>query len=409
MSSDGRINFYMNGSLPMIRKFVVISTMTVGMSLASSAFAGSSAEIRHYPGDTAIVLPMPGDGAPTGINSVILHNIAVVNSADTEIEVDSVSLTLKRKGTVVQTANITAKEIAAAAKKGSDLQIGGVLEAYDAFLQTSRFIPNVKLSQTPLIGPGEGLLLTQKLIVYQGNADEVTISARAANGDILADRTITIAAHDSANEYSFPLKGRWFIAAGPSLHSHHRWAPIQEFALDIVKISADTTTHPGDGSRAENYFAFGAPIYAAADGTVVAVVDQYDDDVSLQQNGESDENFQSRANARQGELIAKGVAAILGNHVIIDHGNKEYGYYAHMKRGSVAAVAGEIVAKGQQIGALGNSGNSTQPHLHFHIAEGPDAASSRGLPVSFDNVSVFENLDAGSGILNSGYIVEITP
>ena len=380
--------------------------MAVGMALANSAFASGLAEVRHYPGDTAIALPISGEGGPQGMNSVVLHNIAVVNNGDAEIDVETISLTLKHNDTVLQTTNITTKEIAAAAQRGNYLQTAGVLAAYDAFLQTSRFIPNVTLAQSSAMGPGEGLLLMQKFIAYQGNADEITIAAHAANGDVLADRTIAVKTYNSANAYSFPLKGRWFIAAGPSLHSHHRWAAIQEFALDIIKLGDDTATHPGDGSRAKNYFSFGAPIYAAADGIVVAVADEFEDDVSLQQIGESDEDFQARANARQGELAAKGVEAVLGNHVIIDHGNNEFGYYAHMELGSVAVKVGDAAKKGQLIGALGNSGNSTQPHLHFHIADGPNAATSRGLPVTFENISVFENLDGGSGILNSGYIVE---
>lgn len=388
------------------KRFAAIACLAA-VSMSTDAFA-STVEIRHYPGDAAIVLPMPGEGVPPGIHSAILHNIAIVNGGKKSTRIGSLTLTLKRGEETVGTVNIGAPELAAAARKWSGRQQAGMLEVYGAVFQTSRFLKGVTLSGSADLPPATGLLITSRPLVFQGAADTVVITALSGSGARLAEKSVGLRIHRSSNSYTFPLRGRWFVAAGPSLQSHHRWGMIQEFALDLATLGKDGRTHEQDGSRAANYHAFGAPVLAAAAGTVVAAVDRFGDDDSLRRRGESEEEFVKRAGTRQAELLQLGMAGIMGNHVVIDHGNGEFGYYAHLKQGSVAVSKGDKIKPGQKIGALGNSGNSTQPHLHFHIADGPDATFSRSLPVVFTNVAVFENGDGGSGILNTGHIVETT-
>lgn len=368
----------------------------------------AAVEIRHYPGDMAIVLPMPGEGVPAGINSAILHNVAILNTGPTRVELGSVTLTLALADQAVGAVYIRPDELAAAAQKWSRRQQAGVLEAYDAIFQTSRFLAGVTLAESAALPPGAGILLAQKPLVYQGAADAVIVTVQGMEGADLASRRISLRAHASPNTYRFPLRGRWFIGAGPGLQSHHRWGMVQEFALDVLALGDRTATHESDGSLARMYHAFGAPVYAAAAGTVVSAIDRLGDDESLRRPDETEEAFETRSAAMQGELLALGMAGIMGNHVIIDHGNGEYGYYAHLRKGSVAVREGDRITEGQAIGALGNSGNSTEPHLHFHIADSPDASAGRSLPVVFGNVRVFENLDAGSGILTTGHIIETT-
>ena len=75
--------------------------------------------------------------------------------------------------------------------------------------------------------------------------------------------------------------------------------------------------------------------------------------------------------ARQNEQLKRGARGIVGNHVIIKHG-AEFSVYAHLKPGSVVVKPDDMVTRGQQIAAVGSSGSSTEPHLHFQVCDAPD-------------------------------------
>ena len=74
-----------------------------------------------------------------------------------------------------------------------------------------------------------------------------------------------------------------------------------------------------------------------------------------------------------------------GNVVIIDHGNNQFGYYAHLKPNSVTVRVGNRVRAGDAIGEVGNSGDSPEPNLHFHVMSGVDAAEADGIPILFES------------------------
>ena len=74
-----------------------------------------------------------------------------------------------------------------------------------------------------------------------------------------------------------------------------------------------------------------------------------------------------------------------GNHVVIDHGNGFYSFYAHLKPGSVEVVVGDRVQTGDQLGLLGNTGNTSAPHLHFHVMSSPSVLGSDGVPYVLDS------------------------
>lgn len=85
-----------------------------------------------------------------------------------------------------------------------------------------------------------------------------------------------------------------------------------------------------------------------------------------------------------------GPSRVLGNHVIVDHGDGTYAAYAHLKRRSLRVAKGQQVHAGDHIADCGNSGNSTEPHLHFQLMDHPKVLVAAGLPVSFDR---FETSD----------------
>jgi len=176
---------------------------------------------------------------------------------------------------------------------------------------------------------------------------------------------------------------------GASFHTGHRWAVPEEFALDIAKVGESGLSHKGDGTRFDDYYGYGAGVLAAADGRVIrAVNDQPEDPSAMQRPNETQEAYFARLQKEQGERLANGLTAITGNYVMIDHGKGEYSLYGHLQPGSVRVHVGDLVKAGDVIGELGSSGNSTEPHLHFHVCDKPDPLMCAGIPVNFSNVTI---------------------
>jgi murein DD-endopeptidase MepM/ murein hydrolase activator NlpD len=129
------------------------------------------------------------------------------------------------------------------------------------------------------------------------------------------------------------------------------------FAIDWVRV-VNGRLHTGDGSNNSDWPTFGAPLYAVASGTVVSAVDNKPD-----------------IPPRSHNLDLRTPRDFGGNGVFLRIGPGLYACYAHMQRGSVRVRRGQRVRVGQPIGLVGNSGNTTAPHLHFGIQRRPDCLS----------------------------------
>ncbi len=179
-----------------------------------------------------------------------------------------------------------------------------------------------------------------------------------------------------------PLRGgEWLAANGPSNTSGHRRAMIpvgggvhiaQRFAIDFVQLREDGSTHTGDPKDNKNYRCYGTDALAVADGIVVETKDGIPENVP-------------GANSRAVPITLETVG---GNHVILDLGNGHFAFYAHLQPGSLRVKQGDKVKRGQVLGLVGNSGNSTEPHLHFHISDANSPLASEGLPYSFESFEV---------------------
>ncbi len=167
---------------------------------------------------------------------------------------------------------------------------------------------------------------------------------------------------------ALPFKGEWFIFWGGETvqQNYHQDAPNQRFAFDILKIGADGKSHKGGGKRNEDYYAFGQEIIAPADGVVTYVVDGVQDNVP----GEMNRMF------------------IPGNLVIIKHAEGEYSLFAHIKQNSIRVKVGDKAIKGQIIGLCGNSGNSSEAHLHYQFQNAPFFADEASMKVFFEKLNV---------------------
>ncbi len=160
-----------------------------------------------------------------------------------------------------------------------------------------------------------------------------------------------------------PFDGEWTVFWGGRTleQNYHAASRDQRFAYDLLVVR-DGSTHAGAGARNEDYHCFGLPILAPAAGVVVAAQDGLADNVP-------------------GETSRTGHPA--GNHVVIDHGNGEHSLLAHFRQGSLRVRPGERVAAGTPLGQCGNSGNSSEPHLHVHLQNGPAFGEADGLPAQF--------------------------
>lgn len=179
-----------------------------------------------------------------------------------------------------------------------------------------------------------------------------------------------------------PLRGgEWLAANGPSNVSLHRRALIpiagkpciaQRFAIDWVQLREDGRTWTGDQLKNSSYRAYGAEILAVADGVVSAIKDGIPENVP---------GITSRA-------VTITLETVGGNYVILDLGSNRYAFYAHIQPGSIRVKPGDKVRRGQVLGLVGNSGNSTEPHLHFHISDGNSPIGSEGIPYVFESFTV---------------------
>lgn len=236
---------------------------------------------------------------------------------------------------------------------------------------------------TNRIGPGGSAIIWLDVTVDAGapiptditNSVTVTV-AKPVPGLVPANLTQTVAPVRVLTRkpvsISPPLDGpNWLDANSCCDMTAHRMAanPIngkiylaERFAIDYVQLTPDFRLFNGDPTKLESYPYFGTPIHAVADGKVVAVMDNLPEQVA----GRSPSGL---------PLDQYG-----GNHIVQDIGDGNYAFYAHLKTGSITVKPGDELTSGQDIAALGNTGNTDAPHLHFHVMDSPDPLASNGLP-----------------------------
>lgn len=155
-----------------------------------------------------------------------------------------------------------------------------------------------------------------------------------------------------------------------------------------MKVGPDGRSHRAGGSRFVDYYAYDQDVLAAASGRVVRAVNNRPEPTDLlARSSETFEAYAKRTATYGRSLLAGGIDAISGNHVMIDHGNGEYSLYAHLRPASVRVTVGQEVKAGDPLAKLGGSGNAlVEPHLHFHVCDRPNPLTCAGIPVEFTNI-----------------------
>lgn len=382
-------------------KRVVIAAAAI---LAAGPPAGAQS-IRFHPGD--VIAHQESTNRPFA--SLMLHNFAVVNDTGDEFVIREIRIEARSKGDLRDMRVLREADAAGELAQLAGMQAAGVLSLYDFVFQTSRLLDEgATLSTDFSLAPGEAIVLGRIPLLSDLSVDEIAVilKANASGESRTTEAAIAVIAYQSKNDYIFPLKGVWYVGAGASLNTHHRWVVNEEFALDVVKTGANGLSRRNRTQKLSDFFAYNEPVMAIADGVVVAArADRPENAAMMRRPDETAEVYMQRVMAMQAETVAEDLDAIGGNYVTIEHANSEYSHYLHLAAGSVKLKPGDAVEQGDVVGAIGQSGNSTEPHLHFQVTDGVDPFYSRGLPVSFSNIT--EMMDGARGEqLPSGRIVQ---
>lgn len=214
-----------------------------------------------------------------------------------------------------------------------------------------------------------------------------------------------------------PVKGRILVWDGHDINSHHRrfdytdslfikrgtTMNFQRYGYDFVVVDELGTMYKGKPKinlewyddvpdANSDYLGFGVPIYATGDGII--------NDVR--------EGVEDNRHINEAEIL-KNEKAYGGNYIIIDHQNGEFSWFGHLKQGSITVKKGQKVKQGEIIGAMGASGGSLFPHLHYELRNGDGAKHVEGLPSYFTNymqVLGSKKVAVKKGLVNSGDILE---
>lgn len=198
-------------------------------------------------------------------------------------------------------------------------------------------------------------------------------------------------AHDPV-VLGLPFRGTWLARNSPArrVPSHGTDLFATTYAIDFIAVRQRRTATTWDWRTLvateppERFHAFGQPVVAPAAGTVARIHD-----------GEPDHAAARSQPARlayaltQARRARAGAGALAGNHVILQLARREvFVVLAHLRAGSLHIGEGDAVDAGQQLATCGNSGNSTQPHVHVQAMDSLDPMTARGLPLAFSDYQV---------------------
>ena len=228
-----------------------------------------------------------------------------------------------------------------------------------------------------------------------------------------ADVSVSPVDYAVKTDLILPIAQRSLIFDGHDFYAHHRRQspanpafiklglrgnPVR-YGYDFCPVDKDGNTYKdGNPYKKENWYGYGVPVIAPGSGTVVAAV-----------NDTPENDYKGKA-VVYAEIPENDLDRVLsGNYVILDHGNGEFSYFAHMRPGSVRVKKGDHVAQGQQIAEIGFAGDAFIPHLHYMVMDSPNIVKAEGLPSYFRNfrrVLGSATQSVAKGQIDSGDIVE---
>ena len=164
-----------------------------------------------------------------------------------------------------------------------------------------------------------------------------------------------------------PFNGTWTVTnGGRTADTNNHFRPADQGPQNQLFAYDFRNEHKGSGEKLEDYDVFGKEVIAPANGTIIQTI-----------NGSIDVNPGERDRS-----------VGVGNAIIIDHHNGEHSLLCHFKHNSIKVKVGDEIKQGDVIGLCGNTGNTSQPHIHFNLQDGPLMNSANALPAQFKKIVV---------------------
>jgi murein DD-endopeptidase len=307
-----------------------------------------------------VVCPAPPIPVKVDDKEVLVYELHVTNF-------DTVPLTLKRLEVFADTDKSRPLKVIADAALSAIMTEAGTINGAKAS-------PTIGAAKRAVIflwielGPDQRTpaSLSHRMVFAAGAPSEGSTSTETT----LEDFPVAVS-QEAVPRLSPPFAGGvWLAGDGPSDDSGHRrsifaiaghiYSP-ERFAIDWVKVGPNGDSHDGT-ARNENWWGYGEPILAVADGEVTQIVDGIPENTP--------------------RVLPKPVTLdnIAGNYIIVRIAANRYATFAHLQPGSIKVRVHDHVRRGDVMARLGNSGNATGPHLHFQMTDGNSVLQSEGVP-----------------------------
>ncbi|MHA1218211.1 MAG: M23 family metallopeptidase [Candidatus Heimdallarchaeaceae archaeon] len=320
-------------------------------------------------------------------SNFFLRAVRIENDSSNKIQLNQYRFDIQRDSEILKTIIYDEEMIK---KKAED--VSGLIDALPHpdlskfILGTAEFWNKENLSCCELEQNQEtGLRLEHFVFMDKEPVNQLifTVFYKENNEEKKEEIKIPLKQYTCKNQYVLPLKGAWIPINTFDNPYEHRRMHSQEFGFDLVKVDKDMNLSTNSGKKNEMFSFYGEEVIAIADGVVVDTFDH------LPENPAAGELLPEED---LGKIIMElGYLPIAaGNYVVIEHPGKEYSFYAHLIPNNLKVKSGDKVKQGQVLGLLGNSGNSTAPHLHFQLMQGPNPLTARGLPCKFNNLTGLE-------------------
>ncbi|ULU26079.1 M23 family metallopeptidase [Dyella terrae] len=144
------------------------------------------------------------------------------------------------------------------------------------------------------------------------------------------------------------------------------------FAIDWIRVGAHGGFAHGKGDKPAQWYGYGADVLAVADAVVASV----------------GEGIAEPATLAEGAARKVPLEDAAGNYVSLDLGDGRFAFYEHLKPGSIKVKPGDPVRTGEVIGQLGFTGESTGPHLHFHVSDANAPLAAEGMPYALSSFRI---------------------